>query len=108
METPFSGSMSVDELSKMRRELLRILKEIEPQEPQPAPTGHESVCHRIQRLCRDGIIPEHVGDFMHVVRKCRNRAEYQDYIPEGMEAYAIRSAWAAIEDWRLRRTGRIV
>ena len=105
MEKPAPDSMSTAELGEMRRELLRILKEAEPQ---PDANCREDVCQRIQRLCRDGVIPEPIGDFMHVVRKCRNRAEYQDLVPHGMEARAIRSAWAAIEDWRLKRTRRAV
>lgn len=103
MKKPGPESISAAELGEMRRELLRILKEVEPQRD---PTCREGVCDQIQRLCRDGLIPEPIGDFMHVVRKCRNRAEYQDHVPEGMVARAIWSAWAAIEDWRLRRTRR--
>lgn len=103
MEKPEPESICAAELGEMRRELLRILKEIDPQRE---PTCREDVCQRIQRLCRDGIIPEPIGDLMHIVRKCRNRAEYEDCVPEGMEACAIRSVWAAIEDWQLRRTRR--
>ena len=97
MIEPVLEPMSTAELGEMRRGLLRILNDADPE---PNPANHEDVCRRIQRLCRDGVIPEPIGDLMHVVRKYRNRAEYQDMVPEGMEACAIRSVWAAIEDWR--------
>ena len=97
MIDPVLEQMSTNELSKMRRDLLRILHSADPKR---SPANREGVCRRIQRLCREGVIPEPIGDLMHVVRKCRNRAEYEDRVPEGMEARAIRSAWAAIEDWR--------
>jgi hypothetical protein len=99
MEISEPNSLGFTELGEMRRELLRMLRGLEPQRDL---NDRSDVCDRIQRLCRDGTIPEPIGDLMHVVRKCRNRAEYQDRIPEGMEACAIRSAWAAIEDWRQR------
>ena len=105
MENSSPESISAADLDKMRRELLSILNEAEPQRD---PTGREDVCHRIQRLCDDSIIPEAIGDFMHVVRKCRNRAVYQDRLPEGMEARAIWSAWSAIKDWQLSSTCRAV
>lgn len=91
------GPMTAKELGEMRRKLLRALNNVDPDATKPH--SRENVCERIQRLCRDGEIPEPVADLMHVVRRCRNRAEYQDRIPEGMEAHAVRSAWAAIEDW---------
>ncbi len=100
MEEPVPESIDVAELGQMRRELMRILDEADPQRHS---AYREDVCRRIQRLCRDRVIPDPIGDFMHIVRKCRNRAEYEDCVPQGMEARAIRSAWAAIEDWRLRR-----
>jgi hypothetical protein len=101
MEEPVPDAISVADLGEMRRELLRILNEVDPQ---PDAARREDVCKRVQRLCREGVIPEPIGDFMHIVRKCRNRAEYHDLVPEGMEARAIRSAWAAVEDWRFNRT----
>lgn len=97
MVEPAADQISNAELGEMRREMLRILRDADPE---PDPLYREDVCRRIQRLCRDGVIPDPIGDLMHVVRKCRNRAEYEDRIPEGMEARAIRSAWAAIENWR--------
>ena len=101
MEKPALESISAHELGEIRRELLHILREIEPQRD---PTGQVNVCRRIQRLCCDGRIPDSIGDLMHVVRKCRNRAEYEEHCPEGKEARAILSAWAAIKDWSLNRT----
>lgn len=101
MENPALEPMSVVELSEVRWRLLRMLDGIEHQRD---PACRESLCRRIQRLCRDGIIPEPIGDLMHLVRRCRNRAEYEDHFPEGMESRAVRFAWAAIEDWWLRRT----
>lgn len=98
MMEPTPEPLSAAELGDMRRELLRTLNDVEPASAHP--DRRENACQRIQRLCRDGVIPEPVADLMHVVRKCRNRAEYQDHVPEGMEAHAIRSAWAAIDDWR--------
>jgi hypothetical protein len=84
----------------MRRKLLRILDEVDPAHD---PACREDVCQRIQRLCASGVIPEPIADFMHVIRRCRNRAEYQDVVPHGIVAQAIRSAWGAIEDWRANR-----
>ena len=101
MEDTQRALLGLGELADMRRTLLRILNEAEPQRDK---ARRENVCRRIQRLCQDGVIPEPIADLMHLVRRCRNRAEYNDCILEGMEARAIRSAWAAIEDWRLRRT----
>lgn len=101
MENP--DAVDLAELGEMRRKLLRILNEADPR---PDPASRENVCQRIQRLCRDSVIPELIGDLMHFVRKCRNRAEYQDWLPQRMEARAIRSAWAAIEDWRLNLNKR--
>ena len=98
MMEPTLEPLSAAELGEMRRELLRTLNDADS--ASASPDRRESACRRIQRLCRDGVIPESVADLMHVVRKCRNRAEYQDSVPEGMEAHAIRSAWAAIDDWR--------
>ena len=92
-------SISTAELGEMRREMLRILNDVDPE---PPPACREDVCRRIQRLCRDDVIPEPIGDLMHLVRRYRNRAEYQDWIPKGMEALAMRSVWAAIDDWRFR------
>lgn len=97
MTEPAFEQMDASELGEMRRELLRILNAADPN---PNWVGGEDVCERIRRLCRDGVIPEPIGDFMHVVRKCRNRAEYEGLVLDGMEARAIRSVWAAIEDWR--------
>lgn len=101
MENLVPELMSASELGEIRRDLLRILREVEPQRD---PSSREDVCYRIQRLCRDGVIPEPIGDLMHVVRKCRNRAEYEDRFPEGMEALAIRTAWAAVKAWWSKRT----
>lgn len=100
-----ADQISATELGEMRRELLRILDDAEPHF---GAACRKDVCERIQRLCRDGIIPESIGDCMHLVRKYRNRAEYQDRVPEGKEAHAIRSVWAAIEDWRLHGSNRDV
>ena len=98
MMEPVFEPLSAAELGKMRRELLRTLRDADPAAPNA--NHRESAYQHIQRLCRDGVIPESVADLMHVVRKSRNRAEYQDRVPEGREAHAIRTAWAAIDDWR--------
>ena len=95
---PTLEPLSAAELGEMRRELLRTLDDADPATSNSV--SRENPCRRIQRLCREGVIPEAVADLMHVVRKCRNRAEYQDHLPEGLEAHAIRSAWAAIDAWR--------
>lgn len=98
MMEPTHEPLSAAELGEMRRELLRTLNDVDPASAHP--DRRETACRRIQRLSRDGVIPDSVADLMHVVRKCRNRAEYQDRVPDGMEAQAIRSAWAAIDYWR--------
>ena len=98
MIDPTFEEIDAAELGEMRRKLLQILNDADPE---PKPTNHENVCRRIQRLCHSGVIPEPIGDLMHVVRKYRNRAEYQGLVPTGMEAHTIRSAWAAIENWHL-------
>ena len=103
MIEPALEQLNAAELSGMRRELLRILNDVDPT---PRPANREDVCRRIQRLCGDGQIPEPIGDLMHLVRRYRNRAEYEGLIPDGMEARAIRSTWAAIEDWRCTRRNK--
>ena len=95
--------ISAADLDEMRRELLRILNEVE----HPCNrTDRQDACRRIQRLCGDGLIPEAIGDLMHVIRKCRNRAVYQDSLPQGMQALVIRCAWAVIRDWHLSNARR--
>jgi len=96
MENPTCESISPTELGDMRRSLLRILDKVDAQ---PRSGTRDDLCQRIRRLTEIGLIPEAIADFMHVVRRCRNRAEYEDLIPGGPEACAIRSAWAAIENW---------
>ena len=98
MMEPTLDPLGAAELGQMRRDLLRTLNDVDP--ASTSPDRRESACRRIQRLSREGVIPEPVADLMHIVRKCRNRAEYEDHVPEGTEAHAIRSAWAAIDDWR--------
>lgn len=87
--------LSPGDLGDMRRRLLRILRALDPGDDAP----QEDLAERINRLKRLGLIPESVADLMHLVRRFRNRAEYQDRNICGAEAHAIRSAWFAIEVW---------
>ena len=91
-------ALETEDLCEMLRELRRILNDMEPERHLPC---YESVCDKIQRLLRAGVIPEPIADFMHVIRKFRNRAEYQSFVPQGKQAVAVQSAWEAIKDWRL-------
>ena len=100
MVDPLSTPISANDFGEIRRELMRILCVLGPIS---ALRSSQSINEQINALCRDGFIPPPIGDFMHFIRKCRNRAEYEDYVPEGEEARAIRHAWAAIEGWWLRQ-----
>lgn len=96
MLKPTTKRIETAELGKMRRELIQMLIDVDPVSNEKS---RESVFRRIERLRNDGVIPDLIGDFMHIVRKCRNRAEYEGIIPQSMEAHTIQFAWFAIQEW---------
>ena len=99
MLKPTKNTIETVELHKMQQELLQILIDADPFSNEQI---RENLYERIQRLRYDDVIPDLIGDFMHIVRKSRNRAEYQGVNPQGMEALAIQFAWYAIEEWHIK------
>lgn len=98
---PASERMSQSELNDMRSQMIQMLNDLESGSTR---TIRVDVCARIRRLHKDGVIPDLVGDFMHLVRKFRNRAEYESALPDRNETSAIRASWDVIEAWWSKRT----
>ena len=96
MMRPTIEKIETAELGKMRRKLVQILIDADPISNEQI---RETVYRRIERLRDNGVIPDLIGDLMHIVRKCRNRAEYEGIIPQSMEALTIQFAWFAIQEW---------
>ena len=84
------------ELNQIRSRIVRILRVIDPQ---PDPNRRELMWLTIRRLCAEKVVPAFIGDLMHLVRKCRNLAEYEGWRFSGMQARVLLSADAAIEAW---------
>ena len=99
MDDATPESIGTEDMCEMLRELRRILNAVDPVHHLPR---YENTCEKIQRLLHAGVAPEPIADFMHVIRKFRNRAEYQSMVPQGKQAVAVHSAWDAIKDCRLR------
>ena len=98
MDDAKSSPITTEHICEMLRELRQILNSVDPEHHSPK---YESTCDRIQRLFHAGVLPEPIADLMHLIRKFRNRAEYDGLVPQGTQAVAVQSAWNAIKDWRL-------
>ena len=100
MKNSLPKPVSANEFGEMRRDLIGILRALDSISNSKSRKGF---CQWINDTNNDGLIPDHIADLMHLIRKFRNRAEYRECFPEGEVACAIRHAWAAIEDWRLQQ-----
>jgi len=90
---PRDEPVTADELSRVRRALLRLLDAIEGTRQSEGPA------RRIRHLTQTGAIPREVAALMVVVTEMRNASEYEAKQLSTREGRALRSAWEAIREW---------
>ena len=87
-------SVTADDLSKWRRQLLRLLDKFDHRStPSAGPVA------RITRLKNEGLIPRKTAALMIMLTETRNAAEYEDERPTHAESEAVKNAWTAIVEW---------
>ena len=86
--------ITVDDLSRWRRGLLRLLDALDG----PA-TQLEGPTARINRLSRERRLPREIASCMRLVAEMRNVAEYQGKQLSAAERAAAKNSWLAIEAW---------
>ena len=94
--------LTASELADFRRNLLRILDNVEDERP----SGSESVTARINRLSFSGRIPRHVAASMKTITEYRNITEYEAKELSELESDAVRSAWSVIQGWASKEGAR--
>ncbi len=90
--------VDADDLSKWRRQLLRLLDRLDGKA-----TPNAGPMARITRLKNQNVIPRETAALMIAVTEARNAAEYGGKRPTPTEGEAVRNAWAAILDWAKTR-----
>jgi hypothetical protein len=91
---PKEAAISVEELAKWRRCIIRIVNQMD--------TGlsfEETLSARIRRLAREGYIPRDIIALMFAITESRNLAEYESKLPIGPHCKALINAWEAILQW---------
>lgn len=92
--------VSVEQLSTWRRELIRLLEQIDGTK---RTTANEGPGKRIGRLTQEGLIPREVAAFMKIITEMRNAAEYNAKELTAAESEAVSAAWRAIVEWAKSR-----
>jgi hypothetical protein len=86
--------VTVDDLAKWRRELLRVLDSLDARAiPDAGPIA------RITRLKSTKVIPRHIAALMITVLEMRNVVEYENKELTLSESLAVRYAWVAALEW---------
>ena len=89
-----SDSVSVDDLARWRRQLLRVLDKLDGRSaPGVGPAA------RVARMRGTSRLPRRVAALMMVVLEARNAAEYEEQVLTRAEGEAVRNAWSAILEW---------
>jgi len=91
---PTTQPLSVDDLARMRRALLRAMDQLDPTRVE-----RESPSARLHRLAAERRIPRGISAMMRSVIEFRNTAEYERTVPTGAESRALRATWEAITEW---------
>ncbi len=89
-----SATVSLDDLTRLRRVVMRILDQLASRHGQQS--GPVS---RIWELSRNGVIPREVAAMMRLIIEMRNAAEYEAKLLSGSESEAVKNAWEAVSDW---------
>lgn len=89
-----SEVVTVDQLAKWRRQLLRILDELDKQI-----TRESGLTGRIIRLRNECRIPRDTASQMLLLTEVRNVAEYEGREPTLAASHAVRNAWLSIVEW---------
>ncbi len=86
--------VTVDDLSRWRRELLRLLDQLDNRKsPQLGPGA------RVSRLQEARLLPRTIAAWMRAILEMRNAAEYEGLNPSQAESEAIRKARTAVLHW---------
>ena len=90
--------VTVDDLSRWRRELLRLLDQLDNREsPQLGPGA------RVSRLQEARLLPRTIAAWMRAILEMRNAAEYEGLNPSEAESAAVRKARAAVLHWAIQQ-----
>jgi hypothetical protein len=98
-----TSTVSLDDLTRMRRGVIRILDQLETHHIQPSGLGS-----RIRQLSISGVIPREIFPLMLVITEMRNAAEYESKLLTSSESEAVKFAWEAISNWAISRGLRVV
>jgi len=93
-ERPPAPILTEDQLGQLRRDVVRLLRRIDPDPPAQEPVGATA-----GRLVREGRIPREVGGYLRSILELRNRVEYQGVPLTHAESTVVRANWAAICEW---------
>ena len=86
--------VTVDDLSRWRRGLLRLLDALEG-----ISAPREGLTARISRLSREERLPREIASCMKLVAEMRNVTEYQGKQLSTAERAAAKNSWVAVEAW---------
>jgi PHD/YefM family antitoxin component YafN of YafNO toxin-antitoxin module len=90
--------VTVDDLSRWRREMLRLLDQLDGrQSPQLGPGA------RVSRLREARLVPRTIAAWMKAILEMRNAAEYEGLAPSEAESEAVRKARTAVLHWAIQQ-----
>ena len=90
--------VTVDDLSRWRRELLRLLDQLDNRKsPQLGPGA------RVSRLQEARLLPRTIAAWMRAILEMRNAAEYEGVNPSQAESDAVRKARTAVLHWAIQQ-----
>ena len=94
LERQLDEMVTVDDLARWRRGLLRLLDVLEG-----ISAPREGLTARISRLSREERLPREIASCMKLVAEMRNVTEYQGKRLSAVESAAAKNSWLAVEAW---------
>ncbi len=91
-----ASNLSASALNDIRREVLRILDQVDDSKSR---LSGESVGARIVRLLHANVIPRKIAAYMKTITETRNAAEYESDEPSETESDLVRLSLIAIREW---------
>jgi len=90
-------AVTADDLSRWRRELLRVLDQLDGRQSPVLGPGA-----RVSRLRESRQLPRNIAAWMKAILEVRNAAEYEALEPSRAEGEAVRKARTAVLDWAIQ------